>query len=78
MRHDWTQVELVSHLRQAGFDRCQRSLLSQIEAGAASIRGEEIYYLRDVFGKSFENEFWNPYYNRMTGEAEDLPQGGNS
>ncbi|MFA7233001.1 MAG: helix-turn-helix transcriptional regulator [Terrimicrobiaceae bacterium] len=77
-RHGWTQEELAGEIRKAGFDRCKRSLLSQIEVGAASLRSEEVYYLRKVFGESFEREFWNPYYHRKTGEAEDLPQGGQS
>ena len=74
-RNDWTQKELVSHLRQAGFGRCRRSLLSQIEIGVASIRGEEIYYLRKVFGERFEQEFWNPYHNRQTRQISKMKEG---
>lgn len=33
-----------------------------------TIRGEEIYFLRDVFGDEFERDFWHPYYNRKNGE----------
>lgn len=68
-QNDWTQEELVTHLRKAGFGRCTRSLISQIEIGAASIRGEEIYFLRDVFGEEFERGFWNPFYNRTNSEG---------
>jgi len=66
----WTQIDLSEKLRQSGFDRCKRSLLSQIEAGTASVRSEEIYHLREVFGKGFELDFWNPYYNRAVGEIQ--------
>jgi len=59
----WTQEELAQHLREGGFQRCSRSLLSQIEAGVATIRGYEIYYLRQIFGESFEREFWGPFHN---------------
>lgn len=68
IRHGWTQEELVVHLCKAGFDRCKRSLLSQIEVGAASLRSEEVYYFREVFGEAFERDFWNAYYNRKAGE----------
>jgi len=76
VREGWTQEKLAGEFRKAGFDRCKRSLLSQLEIGAASIRGEEIYYLRKVFGEAFEREFWNPYHNRTTGETAS--RGGSS
>ena len=71
IRNEWTQEELVTHLRQAGFERCRRSLISQIEIGAASIRGEEIYYLREVFGETFERAFWSPYHNTKPSLGEE-------
>lgn len=71
IRHGWTQEYLVTRLQHAGFDRCKRSLLSQLEVGAASIRGEEIYFLRAVFGDEFERDFWNPYYNRRINEIRE-------
>lgn len=61
-----TQQELAARLRRAGFRRCSRALLSQIEAGVATIRGHEIYYLRKVFGGDFENEFWKPFHHRRS------------
>ena len=60
----WTQRDLAAKLKQQGFRRCSRALLSQIEAGVATIRGHEIYYLRNVFGKVFEREFWKPFRER--------------
>jgi hypothetical protein len=39
-------------------------LLSQIETGIATIRGHEIYYLRQVFGEAFENECWKPFHEQ--------------
>ena len=71
IRHGWTQEQLVTLLRQTGFDRCKRSLLSQIEVGAASLRSEEVYYFREVFGASFERDFWNPYHYQPSGDEED-------
>ncbi|MFA7235107.1 MAG: helix-turn-helix transcriptional regulator [Terrimicrobiaceae bacterium] len=59
-----TQQELAARLRRGGFRRCSRALLSQIETGVATIRGHEIYYLRKVFGKDFESEFWKPFHHR--------------
>lgn len=63
-----TQQELADLLRRSGFQRCSRALLSQIEAGVATIRGHEIYYLRKVFGEDFESEFWKPFYHRRSRE----------
>jgi len=60
----WTQRDLAARLRRGGFRRCSRALLSQIETGVATIRGHEIYYLRQVFGDAFEIEFWKPFYER--------------
>ena len=60
----WTQRDLAAKLKRAGFRRCSRALLSQIEAGVATIRGHELYYLRKVFGKVFESEFWKPVHER--------------
>jgi len=68
MDRNWTQQELVTLLRKAGFDRCKRSLLSQIEVGAASLRSEEVYYFREVFGATFERDFWNPYHHQPSGD----------
>lgn len=64
--HTWTQEQLLSRLQSEGFRRCSRSLISQIEVGAACIRGEEIYYFREVFGMSFDKEFWKPYHKRKS------------
>lgn len=61
-----TQQELAARLRRRGFRRCSRALLSQIEAGVATIRGYEIYYLRKVFGEAFESEFWKPFHERRS------------
>jgi hypothetical protein len=49
--------------------RCSRALLSQIKAGVATIRAYEIYYLRQVFGEAFENEFWKPFHDRRSRRA---------
>jgi len=76
IRNGWTQEELASECRKAGFERCKRSLLSQLEVGAASIRGEEIYWLRKVFGESFECEFWGPYHDRKIKEVDPERGGG--
>ncbi len=72
----WTQRDLADRLQQTGFARCGRSLLSQIEIGAASIRGEEIYYFRKVFGPSFEQEIWKPYHIRTVKEPEHSSKEG--
>ena len=61
----WTQQEFSVLLRQNGFQRCSRALLSQIETGGATIRGHEIYYLRQVFGEIFESEYWKPFHERQ-------------
>jgi len=58
----WTQRDLAALLRRGGFQRCSRALLSQIETGVATIRGHEIYYLRQAFGEAFEREFWKPFH----------------
>lgn len=59
----WTQRDLAARLRESGFRRCTRALLSQVETGVATIRGYEIYYLRQVFGEGFETEFWKPFHH---------------
>lgn len=56
----WTQEELSEILISNGFKRCKRSLLSQIEVGAAFARAHEVYYFRKIFGQSFERAFWPP------------------
>lgn len=58
-----TQQDLAARLRRGGFRRCSRALLSQIEAGVATIRGYEVYHLRQVFGEAFESEFWEPFHH---------------
>jgi len=74
-RHNgWTQRDLAAKLKQQGFRRCSRALLSQIEAGVATIRGHEIYYLRNVFGKVFESEFWKPFRERPVPGAKKGPK----
>ncbi len=64
----WTQQEFSALLRRNGFRRCSRALLSQIETGGATIRGHEVYYLRQVFGADFEKEFWKPFHHRGSRE----------
>lgn len=68
IHHGWTQEELAQRLKSCGFHRSSRALLSQIEAGSAVIRGYELYYLRQAFGKAFEREFWSPFHQ---GNPED-------
>ena len=60
MVRGWTQKGLAGELRSLGFTRCTRSLLAKIETGEVALRFFEIYYFREVFGKSFEKEFWRP------------------
>jgi transcriptional regulator with XRE-family HTH domain len=69
IRHGWAQHELASRLRKCGFRRCSRTLLSHIEIGVANIRGHEIYYLRQVFGEAFEQDFWHPCRLSKDGDA---------
>jgi len=73
MRSGLTQRDLAALLRDSGFSRCSRALLSQIEAGVATIRGYEIYYLRKVFGKAFESEFWKPFRERAVPASKKNP-----
>lgn len=69
LHRGWTQEELATRLRESGFRRCSRVLVSQIEVGLAAMRAHEIYYLRQVFGESFEREFWQPYHGGSAGTA---------